>query len=93
MLRAHFLLTPDIPSWHIVSITTGDRHMNSSIEVGDRVQCGAGSIDRSVGAGAAGRVAGFARLSAHHPREAYVTLDSGESFWFWERDVARIEAA
>lgn len=66
------------------------------MNVGDKVVCLSGSIDRREGKGEIGYVTGFARLSKHHPREVFVSPTHPDSKfrssatwggWFWECDV------
>ncbi len=52
---------------------------------GDKVRLIENAIDAPVGDGETGVITGFARLSAYHPREAMVRLESGKSGWFWLR--------
>lgn len=66
----------------------------TKIEEGSQVRCLAGNIDRGIGAGEVGYVAGFARLSSYHPREVFVS-DNSDGLsprapwcgWFWESAV------
>ena len=57
--------------------------------IDDTVRCRAGNIDRNLGRGEVGRVTGFARLSAYHPREVFVSSSPPAAWngWFWELDV------
>lgn len=55
---------------------------------GDIVVCRENCIDRAMGKGLTGRVTGFARLSAYHPREVMVEGIG----WLWDRDVQRVDA-
>jgi hypothetical protein len=60
----------------------------SEIQHGDRVVCLEASIDARARKGSEGIVAGFARLSSHHAREAMVKFGDGSSAWFWTRDLS-----
>lgn len=64
-------------------------HTHTPLTHGDIVTTPTASIDGRKATGL-GRVDGFARFSAYHPREVSVTaLDGSWSAWFWERDVAK----
>lgn len=56
---------------------------------GDRVTCLNDCIDKKHGKGISGEIKGFARFSKYHGREAYVTLDTGVSGWFWVIDLVK----
>lgn len=58
------------------------------MNIGDRVKCLCGDIDRNQHKGNIGTVEGFARFSQYHAREAYVKFDNGfQSGWFWATDL------
>jgi len=63
--------------------------MKPEIQVGSKVRCLSGDIDKDSGKGEIGIVEGFARFSNYHELEARVCVN-GCREWFWLSSLERL---